>query len=158
MPDFNADNQKKWDLHYMGLALKQAQVAESKGEVPVGALIVKNNEVISGSYNKKENGPSATYHAEVLAIDEASKKLGAWRLSGCTLYVSLEPCIMCAGAIISARIDRLVYGAKDPKAGAIDSVYHLASDNKLNHSFTVTSGVLESECSIILKDFFKSRR
>ena len=158
MPQFKAMPQAQIDLHFMGLALNQAKLAESEGEVPVGALIALNNEVISDSYNQKEMGPCATYHAEILAIEKASKLLNSWRLSDCTLYVTLEPCVMCAGALVASRIKRLVYGTKDPKAGAVGSILDLSANEKLNHKFEVTNNVLQPECSKILKNFFANRR
>jgi len=158
MPLFKAMTQPEIDHHFMALALKQAHLAEQMGEVPVGAIMVKNNEVISDAYNKKESAPCAIYHAELLAIESASKALKAWRLTDCTLYVTLEPCIMCAGGIVSSRISRLVYGANDPKAGAVGSIFDLSRHDKLNHKFEVTKGIMQPECSQILKDFFSKRR
>lgn len=158
MPVFKAMTQSEIDHHFMALALKQAQLAEEMGEVPVGALIVKNNEVISEAYNKKESAPCALYHAELLVIEAASKALNAWRLTDCTLYVTLEPCIMCAGGIISSRLSSLVYGANDPKAGAVGSIFDLSQHDKLNHKFDVTKNIMQQECSQILKDFFSKRR
>ena len=158
MPLFKAMTQREIDHHFMALALKQAQLAEQMGEVPVGALIVKNNVVISDTYNKKESTPCAIYHAELLAIESASKALKVWRLTDCTLYVTLEPCIMCAGGIVSSRISRLVYGTNDPKAGAVGSIFDLSRHDKLNHKFEVTKDIMQPECSQILKDFFSKRR
>lgn len=141
----------------MELALAQAKLAAEIGEVPVGALVVKGQEVISSAFNRRETGKNALYHAELTALDGACKKLGGWRLFECDLYVTLEPCPMCAGAIINARIRRLIYGAKDPKAGCFGS---LADFNAMgfNHRPEVTGGVLEDVCSALLKDFFRALR
>lgn len=146
------------DLTHMRRALLLAQKAADLGEVPVGALIVHNSQVISEAYNFRENSKVATQHAELVALESACKALGRWRLSGCTLYVTLEPCLMCAGAIILSRVDRVVYGATDPKAGAVRSLYQVLEDNRLNHRPEVTAGILADECSSILSEFFKKRR
>ena len=145
------------DLFFMKKAYLQAKRAEKIAEVPVGAVIVKDGKIISRAYNKRETGKNAIYHAELSAIEKACKKLGGWRLSGCTLYVTLEPCIMCAGAIINARIDRVVIGTKDPKAGAMGSVIDI-NTLPLNHKTEVVYGVLEQESRQILKDFFANLR
>ena len=142
---------------YMRRAMKLAAKAAEAGDVPVGALIVCDGEVIAESGNAREQLNSATAHAEVLAIEAACKKLGRRRLSGCTLYVTLEPCPMCAGAIINARIKRVVFGASDPKAGSCGSVVNLF-DKPYNHKPEVVSGVLEAECAQILTDFFRTLR
>lgn len=146
------------DFTYMRQALELATHAASLGEVPVGAVVVYKNSVIAAAYNERETKPSALAHAEISALELACKKLGQWRLSGCTLYVTLEPCVMCAGALVQARVDRVVYGAKDPKAGAVESLYQMLGDARLNHRPAVTSGVLGEECGKLLSDFFKSRR
>lgn len=146
------------DQQFMRQAIRLAQEAESKGEVPVGALIVHEGQVIAEAYNYKESKPCSTAHAEMLAIEKASEHLGRWRLTGCTLYVTLEPCLMCAGGLVQARVDRVVYGTKDPKAGAVDSVYQILNDSRLNHQPEVASGVLEKECSEQLRKFFRRRR
>ena len=143
---------------WMRKALEQAQKAADQGEVPVGALVVYNNELVSQAFNLRESEKSPTAHAELLAIEEASQKLGRWRLSGCTLYVTLEPCLMCAGAIVNSRIDHVVYGAKDTKAGAVESLYQVLSDERLNHRPQVTSGVLNEESSQGLSYFFSKLR
>lgn len=154
----SADHQCNIDLKFMKIALKLAEEAGTVGEVPVGALIVKDNEVISNAYNLKESQSCATKHAEILAIEEASRKLNRWRLSDCTLYVSLEPCIMCAGALIASRVSRVVFSTHDPKAGALGSIYDLSDDPRLNHKIQVNSGLLQVESSQLLKDFFVKRR
>lgn len=144
------------DEKYMLLALEKARKAESEDEVPVGAVIVRNGEVIASAYNTREYGKNALYHAEIKAIDEACKKLGGWRLVGCTMYVTLEPCPMCAGAIINARIERVVYGAPDHKAGAFGTMINL-TDYPL-YKPEIVSGVLKDDCAKILSDFFKKKR
>lgn len=146
------------DIDWMHLALEQAKKAEIVGEVPVGAVLVQNNELIATSHNQviTLNDPSA--HAEILALREAGQVLNNYRLPGSCLYVTLEPCIMCMGTIIQARIERLVFGATDPKSGAAGSVYRVGTDNLLNHSLDITKGVLQGECSSILKGFFKAKR
>ena len=143
---------------FMRLALEEARKAENMDEVPIGAVIVKNGEVIGSGYNRRETDKNPLAHAEIMAISEAAKTLGGWRLLGCTLYVTLEPCPMCTGAIIQSRIERLVYGAKDSKGGACDSKVKLISDFSWNHKVEVTSGVLENECSCILKEYFRGKR
>ena len=142
---------------YMNYALSLAKRAADIGDVPVGALIVKDGEIISEGYNLRENGGGAIAHAELLAIEEACRKLGTWRLSGCELYVTLEPCPMCAGAIINARIDKVIYGAKDANGGALGSVVDL-STYPLGHKPRIISGVLENECRELLRVFFEKRR
>lgn len=146
------------DTDYMKIALELARKAAEAGEVPVGALVVKDDEIISQAFNMREAKTSPSAHAEFLAIDEASRKLGRWRLSDCTIYVTLEPCVMCAGLMHQARIKKCVFGAKDPKAGAVASLYKIHEDERLNHNFEVVGGVLEDECAQILSDFFKERR
>lgn len=145
------------DIAFMNMAIELALRAYNEGEVPVGALIVKDGEVIGKGYNMREQNGMATAHAEILAIEEACRKLGTWRLCECTLYVTLEPCPMCAGAIVNSRVDRVVYGVKDNAAGCCGS---LIDFNKypFSHSFSVTSGVCEKECLALLKNFFKTRR
>jgi len=146
------------DEYWMQEALQLAKKAADIGEVPVAAIVVCDQQIVASAYNLKENLTSSVAHAEILAIHKASRKMGRWRLSGCTLYSTLEPCVMCAGALVACRLDRLVYGAKDPKGGAVDSIYRILADEKLNHQMTVTSAILETECSEILKIFFKKRR
>lgn len=142
----------------MQKALKLAAVAASKGEVPVGCVVVFDNQVIAEAYNERELRPSALAHAEISAIEKATNHLKRWRLTGCTLYVTLEPCVMCAGALVQSRVDRVVYGAKDPKAGGVESLYQILTDSRLNHRPKVTSGVLEDECGQLLTAFFRDRR
>ena len=142
----------------MKQALELAKQAEKQAEVPVGALVVQNHKPITFAFNQKEQKKQATGHAEILAIEEASKKLGRWRLDDCDLYVTLEPCIMCAGVIVAARIKRLIYACRDPKAGAIHSLYQITNDPRLNHQVAVTEGLLAEESSQLLKDFFQKKR
>ena len=146
------------DLDYMRLALAEAQAAAAAGEVPVGAIIVCNDRVIAAAHNQRETLRDPTAHAEMIAITQAAESLGAWRLEGCTLYVTLEPCPMCAGAIVQSRVPRVVYGAIDPKAGAVESLYQLLADERLNHRPDVTGSVLAEPCGEILTSFFRARR
>lgn len=145
------------DEKFMRLALEQAHLAYQIGEVPVGAVVVKDGEIVGTGYNRRETDKNAVAHAELLAIDDACKRLGSWRLWECELYVTLEPCPMCAGAIINSRIKRLIYGASDKKAGSVESVVRMF-DLPYNHKPPYTAGVLEEECSQILKSFFKEMR
>ena len=146
------------DVEFMNIALREAQRAAEAGEVPVGAVIVRYGEVVvSVGANLRETGKNALYHAEIRAIDSACKKLGGWRLPECTLYVTLEPCPMCAGAIINSRIDRVVFGAYDKRAGAMGSVFDINSFG-LNHTCEVEGGVLEEECAELLRGFFRKKR
>ena len=147
------------DIEYMKQALELAKHAAELGEVPVGALVVDNasGEVISRAHNLRENNKIATAHAEVLAIEEACRNRGGWRLSGCTLYVTLEPCPMCAGAIVNSRIDRVVFGAEDMLAGCCGSVINF-NFYPFNHAFSLTKGVCEDECKELLKRFFENKR
>lgn len=146
------------DIHFMEEAIKEAKKAFEKDEPPVGAVIVKDGDIIARGHNLRESLQDPTAHAEMLAIRAAASKLGRWRLSGCVIYVTLEPCIMCAGAMVLARLERLVYGAHDPKAGAVGSLMNLVSDERLNHQIEVTSGVLAAESGALLREFFSSRR
>lgn len=146
------------DLHFMALALQEAQKAEDLGEVPVGALVVHEDVIVGRGYNRREIDADPLAHAELLAIAEAAKHLEKWRLSDCTLYVTLEPCTMCAGAIVNARVGRLVFGATDPKAGAVCSLAEVCTDPRLNHAVEVKSDVMADACGKILKDFFRSLR
>lgn len=143
---------------YMVEAIKEAQVAYEKGEVPIGCVIVKDETIIGRGHNQKETMQDPTAHAEVLALREASKKLGAWRLTDAEVYVTIEPCVMCMGALIQARVSKLIFGARDPKFGGARSLYSLAEDARHNHRFEVVEGVLEKECAQIMKDFFRMRR
>lgn len=145
------------DAQWMRRALELAAEAAGEGEVPVGAVIVKGDDLIAVGRNRRELGKHALAHAEIEAIDGACKALGGWRLSGCTLYVTLEPCPMCAGAIINARIDRVIYGTADPKAGSCGSLTNLFS-LPYNHQPELVGGVLQDECAAILQDFFKQLR
>jgi tRNA(adenine34) deaminase len=146
------------DVEPMRLALDLARQAMLLGEVPVGAVIVRNGRVLSQAYNLRETLSDPTAHAERLALTLAGRTLGTWRLDGCTLYVTLEPCSMCAGAIVLARIARVVFGAVDPKAGACTSLYRLADDPRLNHRAEVSGGLLADDCGTILTEFFRARR
>ncbi|MBQ7375317.1 MAG: nucleoside deaminase [Clostridia bacterium] len=147
------------DIEFMREALELARLAADMGEIPVGALVVDSNsgEVIARAHNLRENNKLATAHAEILAIEEACRKRGGWRLHGCTLYVTLEPCPMCAGAIVNSRIDRVVWGADDMVAGCCGSVINFNS-YPFNHSFATTSGVCEEECKAVLQEFFQTKR
>ena len=144
--------------HYMGMALEQAQIAFERREAPVGAVIVHENRVIGAAHNQREMLRDPTAHAEMLAITQAAEAMQDWRLLGCTLYVTLEPCAMCAGAIVLARIPTLVYGAADLKAGAVHSVFQLLNDPRLNHQVSVAAGVLAEPCGQILTHFFQQQR
>lgn len=146
------------DVNYMRRAIELATTAGKLGEVPVGALVLRKSQVISESYNERETKPSSLAHAELTAIGLACERLGRWRLNECTLYVTLEPCVMCAGAIVQSRLDRVVFGATDAKGGGVISLYKILEDSRLNHRPTVTSGVLAEECGKLLSDFFKHRR
>lgn len=146
------------DEEYMQLAIKQAWKAESMDEVPIGAVVVRDGEVIAEACNMKESTHDPAGHAELIAMRTAAESIGAWRLSGCTVYVTLEPCIMCAGLMHQARINRCVYGATDPKAGALGSLYSINEDERLNHIFEVEAGVCQEECSRLLSEFFSKKR
>jgi len=143
---------------YMEAALEEAKIAFDLGEVPVGAVVVRGGEIIARAHNMTETIKDPTAHAEVLAIREAARALGGWRLIGCDLYVTMEPCSMCAGAIVWSRVERLFYGARDPKAGAVGSLFDIPGDSRLNHNPEVVVGVMEEECSAIVKDFFRELR
>jgi tRNA(adenine34) deaminase len=142
----------------MAAALEQADRAEAAGDVPIGAVIARGGSILVAAHNRRIIDRDPTAHAEMLAIRAAAAKLGDWRLTGCTMVVTLEPCCMCAGAIVLARMDRLVYGAADPKAGAVDTLYRLCGDPRLNHRLEVVSGVLSAECGGRLARFFQARR
>jgi tRNA(adenine34) deaminase len=144
--------------HFMAQAYAQAQVAQVADEVPVGAVIVHNGSLIAAAHNGREQLRDPTAHAEMVAITQAAAAINSWRLEGCTLYVTLEPCPMCAGAILQSRIPRIVYGADDPKAGAVHSLYQLLGDPRLNHRTEVVRGVLAEPCGKILTDFFAAKR
>ena len=142
----------------MRMALAEAEVAAREGEVPVGAVIVCGDQLVASAHNQRETLRDPTAHAEMIAITQAAEALGGWRLEGCTLYVTLEPCPMCAGAIVQARVPRVVYGAADPKAGAVDSLYSLLGDPRLNHRCDVLGSVLAEPCADVLREFFRARR
>lgn len=151
---FIADN----DLMYMQLALERAKLAPALGEVPIGAVLVLDGQVLAQVHNFREVWQDPTAHAEVVAIREAATKLGSWRLTGATMYVTVEPCSMCAGAIIQSRVSRLVFGTKDPKAGACGSVFNLPDERRLNHRVQVLGGVLERESQELIQMFFRGLR
>ena len=148
----------KDDTAAMAYALEQAALALAHHDVPVGAVIVVDGMIVAARHNERELTGDPTAHAEILAIRDAAKRVGSWRLDTCTLFVTLEPCPMCAGAAVNSRIRRVVFGANDPKAGAGGSLYNLLADPRLNHRCDVVSGIRASECGQILKDFFASRR
>ena len=150
--------QQQIDERYMRMAVDAAGVAEENGDVPIGAVIVYEGRVIAKAYNQREQLKDPTAHAEIIALTQAAAALGMWRLHGCTIYVTLEPCPMCAGALVQARVDRLVYGCTDPKAGACGSLYDICRDGRLNHRLAVTAGVLAEDCAAMLQDFFRQRR
>lgn len=144
----------------MRLALAEAEKAYARGEIPIGAVLVRNEDgtVVSRGHNLRESKNDATAHAEMEAIREACARLNRWRLSGLTLYVTIEPCAMCAGALVNSRIDRLVYGSTESKFGAVESIFNVVNHRLLNHRLSVTAGVLEDECKQLMKDFFRMRR
>ena len=146
------------DEEYMEIAIGEAKKAASEDEVPVGAIVVFKGDIIAKARNECEKRQDPTAHAEILAIQRAAKHLGSWRLSDCKLFVTKEPCPMCAGAIFQARVDELIYGAPDIKAGAAGTLYNITNDARLNHQTTVISGVCEEECRKLLQDFFRKRR
>lgn len=146
------------DEKYMKEAIKEAKKAWAKDEVPIGAVIVKDGKVIARAHNLRESKQIATAHAEIIAIEKACKKIGSWRLNDCTLYVTLEPCAMCSGAMILSRVDRIVYGASDLKGGCVDSCIKMYEQQGFNHYPEVTSGILKDECSSMLTTFFKNKR
>lgn len=169
------NNPQELDEIYMRQALELASSAAARGEVPVGAIVICNEvgsdgqteglaeapprgRVVARSGNLKESEADPLGHAEIRVLREAARELGRWRLTGCTLYVTLEPCVMCAGAIVHSRVDRVVYGASDPKAGAVESLYEILKDSRLNHQPAVTSGILADECAEVLSSFFSERR
>lgn len=146
------------DIYFMNEAIREAMKARELMEIPIGAVIVKDNEIIGRGHNKKEIENDATLHAEIIAIREACKNIAAWRLLGCTMYVTLEPCAMCAGALVNARIDRVVIAVKDEKTGACGTVLNIAQNEFLNHKVELEFGVCEEECRNILQEFFKDLR
>lgn len=154
----SADEKMEMDEAFMRQAIVQARKALAAGEVPIGAVVVCQGQVIAESFNHRERDQDPAGHAEFTAVCQAARELERWRLPDCAVYVTLEPCIMCAGLLHQARIARCVYGAPDPKAGALGSLYSVHDDERLNHRFEVRSGVLEEECAALLSDFFASRR
>ncbi|PGM50652.1 tRNA-specific adenosine deaminase [Bacillus cereus] len=146
------------DIYFMQIAIEEAKKAEAIQEVPIGAVIVLDGEVISVAHNLRETEQRSIAHAELLAIDEACKKLGTWRLEDATLYVTLEPCPMCAGGIVLSRVNRVVYGASDPKGGCAGTLMNLLTDERFNHQCEVVAGVLEEECGTLLTTFFRELR
>lgn len=146
------------DEMYMRLALDEAALAAEEGEVPIGAVVVCEGRVVARAHNRRETDADPSAHAEFSAMVEASRALGRWRLTGCTVYVTLEPCLMCAGLMVNARIDRCVYGAPDPKGGALGTLYDVSADPRLNHAFEVRAGVLADESAELLRTFFRARR
>lgn len=152
------DNITKSMDKFMEEALREAKKAAAMGEIPVGAVIVKDGEIIARGHNRTETDKDPTAHAEMIAIRGAAKALGGWRLPGCAMYVTLEPCSMCAGAIVWSRIERLIVGTKDPKAGACGSVFNIVEDPRLNHRVAVETGCMQEECADLLKRFFRELR
>lgn len=148
----------KNDEYFMSLAIKQAEIALKKDEVPIGAIIVKDNKIISKGYNVRESKNDALGHAEIVAIKKACKKLNSWRLCGCKIYVTIEPCLMCAGAIVQSRLDEVIFGSYDTKGGAFGSNIDITKINNLNHYPKVTNGVLKESCQSIIKNYFKQKR
>ena len=149
----------KSDREYMRLAIEEARKAGEAGEVPIGAVLIDDRGgVVFRAHNRREADLDATAHAELIAIREGGRRLGRWRLTGCTLYVTLEPCPMCAGALVLARLRRLVYGAADARAGAVESIFNIPGHPALNHHLEVTAGILEYDCAALLRDFFRKRR
>ncbi len=153
-----ADKNDQDDARLMRAAMAEARRAEQAGDVPIGAVIARAGAIIATGHNRRIVDADPTAHAEMLAIRAAAKALGDWRLGDCTLAVTLEPCPMCAGAIVLARIERLIYGAADPKAGAVETLYRLCTDERLNHRVQVVSGVLAQECGELLTEFFRRQR
>jgi tRNA(adenine34) deaminase len=149
---------KTVDENWMREALAAARLAIPSGDVPIGAVVVCEGREVARAFNRKELAHDPLGHAEIYVLQEAARKLGRWRLSGCTLYVTLEPCVMCAGAIVHSRVDRVVYATPDPKTGAVHSLYKILEDTRLNHAPQVTAGVLQDEAAQMLKDFFKNLR
>ncbi|MBO4856068.1 MAG: tRNA adenosine(34) deaminase TadA [Bacilli bacterium] len=146
------------EIKFMKEALKEARKAELIDEVPIGCVIVKDDKIIARGHNQRETNQDPTGHAEIIAIKKASKKLNSWRLEGCDIYVTLEPCIMCSGAIIQSRISKVYYGASDPKGGALGSSINVLDAQNINHHPEVISGVLKEECSSIITNYFKAKR
>ena len=150
--------QEACDDRFMGMALEEARLAAAEGEVPIGAVVVCAGEVVARAHNRRETDRDPSAHAEFSAMREASRVLGRWRLTGCTVYVTLEPCLMCAGLMVNARIDRCVFGAADPKGGALGTLFDVSADERLNHAFEVSAGVRAEEAADLLRSFFRERR
>ena len=146
------------DQRFMQAAIRQALIAEENGDVPIGAIIVYKNQIIAKAYNQRQQLNDPTAHAEIIALTQAAEYIGNWRLGDCSIYVTLEPCPMCAGALVLARLDRLVFGCLDPKAGACGSLYNIVQDDRLNHRVELTSGVMGDQCNQLLQEFFAKRR
>ena len=149
---------KQTDQQFMKAAIEQAKIAEENGDVPIGAVVVYKNQIIAKAYNQRQQLNDPTAHAEIIALTQAAAFVQNWRLNGCAMYVTLEPCPMCAGALVLARLDRLVYGCDDPKSGACGSIYNIVADERLNHRLQVTAGVLAEDCGAQLQSFFQKRR
>lgn len=156
--DEHGSDQHRSDEHFLAACLEEAEKAEAIGDVPVGAVVVYEGRIVGRGHNRREADQDPLAHAELLALREAARTLGRWRLAGTTLYVTLEPCHMCAGALVNARVDRLVYGTADPKAGAVESLSSVCTDERLNHRLSVTAGVRRDECAAQLKAFFRALR
>ncbi len=152
------DKQRQEDEHWMGVALNEARAAAEEGEVPIGAVVVADGELVARAHNRRELDADPAAHAEFLAMEAAARELGRWRLTGCTVYVTLEPCLMCAGLMVNSRIDRCVYGASDPKGGALGTLYDVSHNPRLNHEFEVVPGVRADEAAEALRSFFRARR
>lgn len=144
--------------YFMRLAINQAKIAQAFGDAPIGAVVVQGDAVIGRGRNQREEKNDPTAHAEILALRDAAAQTGGWRLHGCSLYVTLEPCIMCAGAVVQSHIEHLYYGASDPKGGGVESLYHIPEDGRLNHQVLIHSGIMREECEILLKEFFERLR
>lgn len=157
MNDFKG-NYLDFDQRFMEQAVNEAAKALEHNEVPVGCVIVHDGIIIARGFNRTENLQDPTAHAEILAITSAAENLQSWRLTGCTVYCTLEPCAMCAGALVLARVDRLVFGAFDPKFGACGSIYNIVQDARLNHRMAVLSGILGEDCAVLIQDFFRKKR
>lgn len=158
MTDVADKSQEERDRAFMAIALEEARAAAGEGEVPIGAVVVCDGEVVARAHNRRETDRDPSAHAEFSAMCQAARALDRWRLTGCTVYVTLEPCLMCAGLMVNARVDRCVYGAADPKGGAVGTLFDVSHDERLNHEFQVSSGVCQEECAQVLRDFFRERR
>ncbi|MHC4757603.1 MAG: tRNA adenosine(34) deaminase TadA [Planctomycetota bacterium] len=152
------DKQLQTDERFMRVAIEAAKIARENDDVPIGAVIIHNGQIVAKAYNQREQLQDPTAHAEIIALTQAAAALGNWHLHDCTMYVTLEPCCMCAGALVLSRMDKLVYGCEDPKAGACGSLYNIVQDQRLNHRLEISSGVLRDLCSSLLQDFFQKKR